>query len=410
MRGERRFSVLLHERRVGTLRVREDHTIFRLAHDYVSDPHRAILGLRFEEDPQASLRANMRLPPWFSNLLPEGRLREMIARQRGVSPEREMELLAEVGQDLPGAVKVLPSDGELPDSDPPPRKLVAQTSAATTAGWRFSLAGVQLKFSMLKRRDHFVAPARGRGGEWIVKLPDATFSHVPQNEMAMMTLAGRCGIRVPETRLVHRDEIEDVPDRLWPSNEVYAYAVRRFDRDPAHGRIHMEDFAQVRGFYPDKKYEGNSETLAKLIYRGSDVDSLLEFVRRLTFHILIRNGDAHLKNWSLLYLDRRRPALSPAYDLVSTWPYEGPDDHSLGLKLQGRQRYEAFRLSTFQGLQRALGLCTKNVSFAEEAATVAEKVKREWPSVRDSLLTGSRLATELTEILEASLRLMGAKA
>ena len=47
----------------------------------------------------------------------------------------------------------------------------------------------------------------------------------------------------------------------------------------------------------------------------------VEFVRRLVFSVLIGNADMHLKNWSLLYPDRRTPVLSPAYDFVATLPY-----------------------------------------------------------------------------------------
>ena len=61
---------------------------------------------------------------------------------------------------------------------------------------------------------------------------------------------------------------------------------------------------------------------------GSDED-IREFVRRLTFSTLIGNGDMHLKNWSLIYPDRRTAALSPAYDFVSTVPYIKGDSFAL---------------------------------------------------------------------------------
>lgn len=55
-----------------------------------------------------------------------------------------------------------------------------------------------------------------------------------------------------------------------------------------------------------------------------------EFIRRLVFSTLIGNGDMHLKNWSLIYLGRRTPALSHAYDLLSTIPcIEGEDTAAL---------------------------------------------------------------------------------
>jgi len=55
----------------------------------------------------------------------------------------------------------------------------------------------------------------------------------------------------------------------------------------------------------------------------------VEFMRRLTFSALIGNGDMHIKNWSLIYPDRRQPLLSPAYDLLSTLPYVPGDDSAL---------------------------------------------------------------------------------
>ncbi len=54
-----------------------------------------------------------------------------------------------------------------------------------------------------------------------------------------------------------------------------------------------------------------------------------EFLRRIVFSVLIGNADMHLKNWSLLYPDRRTPVLSPAYDLVATLPYISGDKLAL---------------------------------------------------------------------------------
>lgn len=94
---EKRFGVWLGEARVGTLNQRGDYAWFNLDSAYVQDPRRHILGLVFEDNPQASHSSHMKLPPWFSNLLPEGRLREWMAADRGVHASREMELLAHIG-------------------------------------------------------------------------------------------------------------------------------------------------------------------------------------------------------------------------------------------------------------------------------------------------------------------------
>src|SRR5688572_839087 len=108
---EREYSVWLHDRKVGTLNTDGGYSRFAFDAEYARDPNRAVLGLRFEEDLFAQHRSNVRLPPWFSNLLPEGRLREWIAHSQRIPETREMELLAEVGHDLPGAVRVTDDGG-----------------------------------------------------------------------------------------------------------------------------------------------------------------------------------------------------------------------------------------------------------------------------------------------------------
>src|SRR5262245_59469787 len=105
-RGDRRYTVWLHDRKIGILSTIAGYTWFTLDSDYVRDPSRAVLGLRFEEDLLPQHRSNLRLTPWFSKLLHEGRLHEWIARERHVPESHETELLAEVGHDLPGAVRV----------------------------------------------------------------------------------------------------------------------------------------------------------------------------------------------------------------------------------------------------------------------------------------------------------------
>ena len=145
-------------------------------------------------------------------------------------------------------------------------------------GIRFSLAGVGMKFSMLRNGDRLTLPAHGEGGDWIVKTPDIRFRDVPRNEFAMMTLAGAVGCDVPEIGLVPRERVDGrLPASVWPEHEEFAYAIRRFDRDERRGLVHIEDLAQVRNFYPERKYEGNFETIASLVYRGRDTESLLEY-------------------------------------------------------------------------------------------------------------------------------------
>ncbi|HEX4722648.1 MAG TPA: HipA domain-containing protein, partial [Pseudonocardiaceae bacterium] len=249
--------MLLHGQRVGLLRQRGAITRFELDESYLEDPERAVFGLIFEQDLPARRSVKQRLPPWFANLLPEGQLRRWIALERGVPLIREVELLAQIGHDLPGAVGMLAAEPGHEDDEswveppdrPKPRGLVA--------GLRFSLAGVTMKFSMLDQGHRLTLPAADERGDWIVKLPDGAHPNVPHNEYTMMGLASAAGIEVPEIRLRHRDEVPELPNQLWPNNEVWAYSVRRFDRDGQRVPIHIEDLAQVRDFYPEEKYRSN---------------------------------------------------------------------------------------------------------------------------------------------------------
>lgn len=362
---EASHAVLLHGRRIGSILQRGDVARFVFADGYWEDPSRDVLGLWFEDDPRRSPKAASRLPPWFSNLLPEGQLRQLIAHSEGVSADRELQLLLPVGRDLAGAVQVL--RGSADDSFDPELLAESQVFPArenNSGGgqWKFSLAGVGLKYSLLKQNDRLVMPGSDEFGNWIVKLPDPRFRQAPENEFATMNLAKAIGIEVPEIRLVHRDELPRFSDLAWPGSEELAYAISRFDRSPDGARVHIEDLAQVRGFYDNEKYDGSFETVANLIYRGYDTDALCEFVRRLTFNLLIGNGDAHLKNWSLIYKNRRIPTLSPAYDLMSTAPYAGGAwSEDFGMKFGKTKSPERICRSTFASLERRLNVNSESV-------------------------------------------------
>jgi serine/threonine-protein kinase HipA len=72
----------------------------------------------------------------------------------------------------------------------------------------------------------------------------------------------------------------------------------------------------------DNKYEkATYRRIAQVLGIETETARISEFIRRLVFRTLIGNADMHLKNWPLIYPDTHTPALSPAYDLLSTIPY-----------------------------------------------------------------------------------------
>jgi serine/threonine-protein kinase HipA len=323
------LSVRLHGRQIGVItRLAGDRQLFAFEQDYIDDPQRPTLSLSFKGRTGGLVTilrpVSRRVPPFFSNLLPEGNLREYLAKLAEVNTEQEFFLLAILGADLPGALAVTPLAGEGQQvGQHQHEKDDHHDSAHPGEGvLRFSLAGVQLKFSaVIEASGGLTIPAGGMGGSWIVKLPSHRFPAVPENEFAILELARRVGIAVPENRLVPVAEIQGLPEEARaPGGQ--ALAVRRFDRLPGGGSVHMEDFAQVFGQFPENKYKFHSyANIASVLWAEAGDAAVWEFVRRLVFSVLIGNADMHLKNWSLLYPDRRMPQLSPGYDFVATLPY-----------------------------------------------------------------------------------------
>lgn len=381
------LTVLLHGKPVGTLtRIEGDRTIFAFDEDYIADENRPTLSLGFR-DTLGELITDFkplrkRLMPFFANLLPEGHMRHYLAERAGVNPEREFFLLWVLGKDLPGAVTIAPADGETwpPDEN---GRLRDRAHDPKETALRFSLAGVQLKFSAIETpRKGLTIPAEGVGGSWIVKLPAREFVGVPENEYAMMTLARLVGIETPEVKLIDVRDIGNLPDVTSMLSGRQALAVRRFDRQPDGTVVHMEDFAQIFRVYPEDKYDKASYmNIARVIAAESNAEDIAEFIRRLTFSALIGNADMHMKNLSMIYPDKRNAALAPAYDLVSTIQYI-PDDRA-ALKVSRTRRFDEFSEDELRHLAARARLPEKPV--VDEALQTVDSFHQHWQAEKKHL-------------------------
>jgi serine/threonine-protein kinase HipA len=310
-------------------------------------------------------RRGQGLPDFFANMVPEGRLRNLIEDTANLEAGDDMALLAFVGRDLPGAVSIRAlAEGEtdLP-FEQQPSSTVEDEASVVSEGLRFSLAGVQLKFSMLRDVDKLTLPAKDSGGEWIVKFDSTTFPHLPENEFSMLEWARAAGFEVPECHLHRVEDVVGFPRRYAPA-DTRVLAIRRYDRPPQGERIHQEDFAQAVGLPPKRKYDHvTHEAMALLVRRFIDESALDELVRRLVFTVASGNNDAHWKNWSLVYPDTIRARWSPLYDQVATVAWEG-FDRTLALNLASVKEFGRIDRSTFErfaegaqiGRQRILGL------------------------------------------------------
>ena len=197
------------------------------------------------------------------------------------------------------------------------------SSKAQAMAGKMSISGVQVKLSLKlnpKSRKLEVMPA---AGEYILKPQVNEWPNIPENESLCMRIAYNLGIDVPLSMLMK------LKDDTW------AYIVKRFDRIKGIKR-HQEDFSQI--LEEEDKYSGSCEQVAgklKEISAFPGLDLQLFFERILFFYI-IGNGDAHLKNFSVVYDDKGDARLSPAYDIVSS-KLVLPDEEDFALSINGRR-------------------------------------------------------------------------
>jgi serine/threonine-protein kinase HipA len=370
------LNIRLHDEHIGALtNVGHDRTLFSLSESYIENANRPTLGLRFK-DSFGELITEFKptqtaLMPYFSNLLPEGHLREYLSERAGVKSAREFFLLWALGMDLPGAITVAPDKDEAwpGDLDDRAEESDSDKDKSLDDALRFSLAGVQLKFSAISEASGgLTIPAKGIGGSWIVKLPSARFAGVPENEYSMMELARLVGMDVPSINLIDINDVDNLPAGIGEM-QGQAFAIKRFDRLEDGSPVHIEDFAQVFDVYPKDKYKKASlANIARVIGAESGENDIAEFIRRLVFNTLIGNADMHLKNWSLVYPDRRSARLSPAYDFVSTIPYI--EDGKAALKYSRTKRFDEFTFDELKHLS-ARALIPEKIVLDTAIETVA---------------------------------------
>ncbi len=266
--------------------------------------------------------------PFFANLLPEEKIRAVIARNLGVSLNNDYGLLERIGGDCAGAVSLYPETGE-PKREPgsyrqlsldelntiiselPQRPLLAGEK-----GIRLSLAGAQKKLPIFYDEQHFHLGYGTAPSNYIIKPAIENLDNTVENEAFCMALAHSVGLDLPRS-FIHQH------------GETRVFIVKRFDRVIAGDgtkRLHQEDFCQALHIPPEYKYESEggpslaacfSLVRTASIRSGKDVLSLLNWV---IFNYLIGNSDAHGKNISLLLLPEG-PMLAPFYDLLSTRIY-----------------------------------------------------------------------------------------
>ena len=182
---------------------------------------------------------------------------------------------------------------------------------------RISISGVQEKFSIIQLKNKIRLTKEGEQGTHILKpIPSVSKNadQMPANEHLTMQIAQQVfGIETAENALI------------FFGNDDPAYITKRFDVVPGGLKLAQEDFASLAGKSPqthgtDYKYLGSYWDLFELMRENLPsykVESLKLF-KLLVFNYLFSNGDAHLKNFSIIETPQGDFKLSPAYDLLNS--------------------------------------------------------------------------------------------
>ena len=342
----------------------------------------------------------------FTMNLPEGYLKEKIEQRLAkFGPVDDMRLLAFTGSNQIGRLRF-----EVPEIAIPTRKaqigraeLLKQSSSTALfdflldAYLESGISGVQPKV-MLPDADKLSERATMGHSDLIVKASGEDYPHLAVNEFLCMSAAKKAAIPVPE---------------FWLSDDGGLFVMARFDL--LEGRqIGFEDMAVLMGKTQkiDEKYQSSYEAVAKAVtlycsddHRLSSLQNLFEYV---AFSIMVRNGDAHLKNFGLLYehpASGNGPKLAPLYDVVTTSAYDLPGrngatmvDRTMALKMNRSKDYPSRKVllefgklcdvrAPIQVLERLADAmqATLQEYGGLAQASFLQRMKREWDAGRHSV-------------------------
>lgn len=295
---------------------------------------------------------------WFNGLLPEGSRRDEICRSLGVSPYDWIGLLAEIGWECAGAVRVFERGHkrarELRFEAISPSALAEKLSSVTarlpqveSELFRMSLGGFQEKMCVVMPTipegtysvvaDDVLLPMGDSSSTHILKPESEHYPGLAESEAWAMTAAGHAA-RASRVALL---DLDDAPGTL---------VVERYDRvvddiSKCVARLHQEDACQALGIDPHGKYatasapKGDDPTyvaIADLLqkYSSDPEGEKEELLRQLVANLALGNWDAHAKNTSFLYREQMVPELAPLYDVVPIAEVE-PRTGILSMRVNG---------------------------------------------------------------------------
>jgi serine/threonine-protein kinase HipA len=268
------------------------------------------------------------LHPIFQMNIPEGALLEAIRRALAkIVGDDDFSILQATGGNQIGRNRYTLPGEEAPDGNRRPESLEELLTYPDTEelfhelikryALRSGVSGVQPKVLLEAKQRNTLA-----GEGYIVKSWGNEYPHLAANEFFCMTAARAAGLTVPDFHLAENGGL---------------FVMRRFDRDPDGDPLGFEDMCSLQALGTSQKYRGTYERIAKSLKNFVSGQHLPEarrqFFATLVLSSMVRNGDAHLKNFGVLYPSPKGPvAIAPVYDIVTTTAYIKNDVPALSLE------------------------------------------------------------------------------
>lgn len=299
--------------------------------------------------------------PIFEMNLPEGELRQALLRRFSKVTARfdDFDLLAVVGPHQLGRVTVSNPNQDEAGGPVSLSELLSYSGTEdlvehllNTYAPYSGVSGVQPKVLVRDAEATGVERVTQRTATHIVKAwREDQFPQLAANEYFCLRAASAAGLPVPDFSL---------------SNDGRLLVIKRFDQPGDGSYLGFEDLCALNGWTSNRKYEGTYEHCAKQLRTFVSPDhqrsAMEQFFTAVAISCALQNGDAHRKNFGVLYPDGSERAevwLAPTYDIVTTTAYLPKD--TLALLLAGSKRWpKAAALANFG--RTACGLSEKTVN------------------------------------------------
>lgn len=273
--------------------------------------------------------------PFFEGLLPEGDVKKRISEYLHISETSTFKLLKELGGECAGLISILPEheSNKIKNTyefSPDNYDLLAEKKLAeyiqnintrpllkAKDKLRLSLAGAQEKLPLTYMDGEFYLPKNGAPSTHIVKPTGiGELSNLSANEYICAKLAELCGLPTSKTEL----------KQIYGADFLLIERYDRVHENNSISRIHQEDACQALGILSDRKYQNDGGPSLVDVYNlvknntTIPITETRKFIQYAIFNLVIGNCDAHGKNYSLVFRDKKIQ-LAPIYDTVCTTIY-----------------------------------------------------------------------------------------